>query len=114
MAPSGVHGAAFGCSSHVSARRWSLDQFAQVVDHQMRAMTLQLLRIPLACDADHKPELPIGTGLNSGNGILDDHRPYRLNTELLCRYQERIRGRVPGKSLCLDQIAVDPHFEQVV
>ena len=80
----------------------------------MRAMTLQLLGISLACDADHKPELRIGASLNSGNGILDDHCPYRLNTELLCRYQELIRGRFPVKSLCLDQIAVDPYFEQVV
>jgi hypothetical protein len=44
---------------------------------------LQLLRIPLARDADHKPELPIKAGLDSGDGILDDHRPFRLNAEQL-------------------------------
>jgi hypothetical protein len=80
----------------------------------MRAMMLQLLGIPFARDTDYKPELPIRAGLDSGDGILDHNRPFRLNAEQLCRHQERIRGRLPGKSLRLDHIPIDPHPEEVV
>jgi hypothetical protein len=38
--------------------RWSVDQFAQIVYHQMRAMMLKLLGIPFTRDADHKPNFP--------------------------------------------------------
>ena len=41
----------------------------------MSAMMFQFLRIPLACDTDHKSEASISAGLNSGDGILDDNGP---------------------------------------
>ena len=41
----------------------SINQFAQIVHHQMRTMVLKLFGIPLARDADHKPEVPARPGL---------------------------------------------------
>ena len=32
----------------------------------------------------------------------------------LCRHQERIRGGLPGKTLRMDRVAIDPHLEEVV
>ena len=45
----------------------------------MRAMVLKLLGIPLARDTDHKSEVSISAGLDSGDGILDDDRACRFN-----------------------------------
>jgi hypothetical protein len=53
---------------------WSVDQFAQIVHHQMRAMMPELVGISLACDADHKAKAPGRPGLHSREGILDDNR----------------------------------------
>src|SRR5262249_3617001 len=64
-----------------TARRWSVNQLTQIVYHQMRAVVLQLLSIPLARDADHKPEIPVRPGLHSREGVLDDNRSRRLNPE---------------------------------
>ena len=80
----------------------------------MRAMMLQLLRIPLARDTDHKSEVSISAGLNSGDGILDDNRPFGSDPEQLCRHQERIRGGFPGKTLRMDHVAIDLHLEEVI
>src|SRR5262249_43477943 len=78
----------------------------------MRAMMLQLLRIPFARDTNHKPEVPTRAGLDSGNGVLDDNRPCRLDPEESCRHQERIRRWFPGKLFRFDGIAIDPHLEE--
>ena len=94
--------------------RWSVQQFGQIVDYQMSAMMFQFLRIPLARDTDHKPEVPINAGLDSGDGILDDNGPYRFNPQQLCRDQKRIRRGLPGKTLRIDRVAIDPHLEEVV
>ena len=59
----------------------SVNQFAQIAYHQMRAMLLQLLGIPFARDGDHKSEVPSRAGLNSGDGILHDNRSCRLKPE---------------------------------
>ena len=75
-------------------------------------MILQLCCIPLARDTDHKPEVPINAGLDSGNSILDDDSPFRLNPEDSCGHQKRIRSRFTSKTLGLDRVAVDPHFEK--
>ena len=40
---------------------WSVNQFAQIVHHQMRAMVPKLLGVPLARDADHQAEVPVQT-----------------------------------------------------
>jgi hypothetical protein len=80
----------------------------------MSAMMLQFLRIPLARDTDHKPEVSISARLDSGDGILDDNGPYRFNPQQLCRHQKRIRGGLPGKTLRMDGIAIDLHLEEVV
>ena len=61
----------------------------------MRAMTLQLLRIPLARDTNNEPEIAIRAGFHPGKGILDDNRSFRLNPEETCRLQERVRSRFP-------------------
>jgi hypothetical protein len=39
--------------------RWSVNQFAQIVHHQMRAMVPKLLGVPLARDADHESEIRV-------------------------------------------------------
>ena len=91
---------------------WSVNQFAQIVHHQMCAMVPKLLGIALARDADHKPEVPGTPGLNSRDGILDDDRPCRLNPEQLRRHQERIRGGFSGQVLRLDHVAIDLHVEE--
>ena len=59
----------------------SVNQFAQIAYHQMRAMLLQLLGSPLARDADHKSEVSVRSSLDSRDGILDDNRPRRLNAQ---------------------------------
>ena len=51
-----------------------MNQFAQIVHHQMRAMAPKLIGIPLARDADHKPEIPVRPSLHSREGVLDDNR----------------------------------------
>ncbi len=61
----------------------------------MRAVTLQLLGIPLPRDTNHKTEVPIGAGLHPGNGILEHKRPLRLNPEKSYRHKERIRADTP-------------------
>jgi hypothetical protein len=48
-----------GLSSHNSVGRWPINQFAEIVDHQMRAMVPKLCGIPLARNADHKPEASV-------------------------------------------------------
>ena len=75
---------------------------------------LQFLRIPLARDTDHKSEPPISTGLDSGNGILDDNGTCRFNPQKLCGHQKRIRGGLTGKTLRMDRVAIDLHLEEVV
>src|SRR6478672_3548793 len=80
----------------------------------MRAMTLELLHIPLARDADHKPEVSIRAGLHSGNGILDDNRPFRLDPEKSCRHQIRIRRWFSGESFRFDDVAIHPHLEEII
>jgi len=44
-------------------------------------MAPKLIGIPLARDADHKPEIPVRPGLHSRKGVLDDNRSRRLNPE---------------------------------
>src|SRR4029450_308499 len=95
-------------------RLWSLDQFAEIVHHDIRTMLLELRGIALARDADHKSKTTAGAGLNSGDCILDDDRPRRLNPEQLCRHQKRIWRRFPGEVLCFDHLAIDPHIEERV
>jgi len=63
----------------------SVNQFAKIVYHQLRAMLPKLLSVPLARDTDHKPKMPVKPGLDSRDGILDDNRPRRLDPEQLCR-----------------------------
>src|SRR5262252_331067 len=91
---------------------WSVDQFAQIVHHQMRAVTLELIGIPLARDTNHKSELPFEPGLDAGDGILDDDRPRRFNPEQPCRYQERVRGGFPGQLPLRDRVAIDLYIEE--
>src|SRR5215831_1963342 len=80
----------------------------------MGTMTLQLLRIVLARDADDQPKVSFGASLDPGKGVLYYNRPYWLNPKEPCRQQERIRGGFPGKSLLMNHIAVDAHLEEFV
>ena len=75
---------------------------------------LQFFRIPLARDADHKSEVSISAGLDSGDGVLNDDGPFWFTPQQLCRHQERIGCGLPGKTLRLDRVAIDLHLEEVV
>ena len=55
--------------------------------------------------------MPVTPGLDSRDGVLDDHRACRLNPEELCRHQERIRADL-GQVLGMDHIAIDSHLEE--
>ena len=100
--------------SQGTAKRWSVQQFGQIVDYQMSAMMLQFLRIPLACDTDHKSEASTSAGLDSGDGVLNDDGPFWFTPQQLCRHQERIGCGLPGKTLRMDRVAIDLHLEEVV
>jgi hypothetical protein len=76
----------------------------QVLDHQMRASTL---RIRLAADVNHKAEVSIGSRLHP-------EMASSTTTVSLGSASRSFRGGLPGKSLCLDHIALDPHLEEVV
>ena len=68
-------------TSLASMGLWFVNQFAQIVHHQMRAMAPKRLSVPLARDADHEPEVPLAPGLDSSEGILDDDRSCRRHPE---------------------------------
>ena len=91
-----------------------MHQFAQIVHHQMGAMTPKLLGVPLARDADHAPKVPRAPSLNSGDGILDDNTACRVCPEPLRCHQERIRRGLPGQVVLTDRVAVDAHLEEVI
>ena len=57
---------------------------------------------------------PLAPASNSGDGVLDDNGPYRLNPQQLCRHQKRIRGGLSGKTLRMDHVAIDLYLEEVV
>ena len=64
-----------------STADWSINELAQIVHDQMRAMAPKLFGIALTRDPDHKPEIPVGSGLHPREGILDDHCSRRLDPE---------------------------------
>jgi hypothetical protein len=66
------------------SRRWSVNQLAQIVHYEMRAMMFQLLSVSLARDSDHKSEVAAAPGLDSRDGVLDDDGPCRRNSEQPC------------------------------
>src|SRR6516225_10011140 len=78
----------------------------------MRAMVLKLRGIPLAGDADHKPEVPAAPGLHSRERILDDDRSRRLNRQQLCGHQKGIRGGFARQVLRVDRVAIDSYLEE--
>src|SRR5262245_42697706 len=90
----------------------SVDQFAEIVHHHIRAMLLELLGVALARDTDHKYKLAAAASLNSGDGIPNHNRSPRLNAKQPGRHQECVRGRFSGEVLCFDHVAIDPHVEE--
>ena len=92
-----------------------MPQFAQIVHHQMGAMTPQFLGVPLARrDANHAPKVPLAPGLHSGDGILDDYTAGRVCPEQLRCHQVRIWRGLPGQVVLTDRVAVDAHLEEVI
>jgi hypothetical protein len=67
---------------------------------------LQLLRAAPARDPDHKAEISIRAGLDSGDGVLDDNGPCRLDPEKSCRHQEGIGRRFSRESFRFDGVAL--------
>jgi hypothetical protein len=80
----------------------------------MRAMVPKLLGVPLARDTDYQPEVPGAPGLDPRDGILDDDSSCRRNSELPCRREECIRGRLAGQVLRTDRVAIDAHVEESI
>src|SRR4030095_647979 len=80
----------------------------------MGTMTPKLLSVPLACDADHAPKVPLAPSLHSRDSILDDHTACRICSEQLRCHQERIWCGLPGQVLLTDRVAVDAHLEEVL
>src|SRR6516162_7976900 len=80
----------------------------------MRAVAPKLVGVPLARDTDHKPELPVGSGLHSRKGILDNNRPCRLNPEQVCRHQVSIRLGFACQVPRMDRVAIDLYVEEVL
>ena len=68
-------------SSQSSIGCWSVNKFAQIADHQMSTIFLQLFGVAFACNPDHKPEIPSRPCLDSGDGILDDDRTCGLDPQ---------------------------------
>jgi len=93
---------------------WSVNQLAQIVHYQMRAMAPKLIGISFARDADHKAEVPVGPGLHSREGVLNDNRSSRLNSEQFCRRQIRIRGGFPRQFLRMNHVAIDLYVEDAI
>src|SRR6516165_6891005 len=114
MGAGAVHDVASGRFSQSSASRRSINQFVQIANHKMSAVTPELLSIALTRNTDHQPKISMGAGLDTGNRILNYDRSYRLNAEEPCRQQERIGGGFAGKSLRIDHIAIDLHLEELV
>jgi hypothetical protein len=80
----------------------------------MRAMPPKLICIPLARDADHKPEIPVRTGLHSREGVLDDNGAHGFNPEQFCRHQVSIRSWFAGQVFGMDNIAIDLYVEEMI
>ena len=55
---------ATGCLEAFVVDHRSVKQFVEIVHNQIRSMLPKLLGIPLARDADHKPEMPVGPRLD--------------------------------------------------
>jgi hypothetical protein len=89
----------------------SVNQLAQIVHYQTRAMAPKFLCVPFARDADHKAKVPGRPSHHSRDGILYYNRACRLDPEQLCRSQERIRGGFSGQVLGMDHVAIDLHVE---
>ena len=53
----------------------SVDQFAEIVHHEIRPVAPELLGIALARDANDEAEISVRSGLYARNGVLDDDRP---------------------------------------
>src|SRR5262249_15757896 len=96
------------------SKRWSVNQFAQIVHHEMCAMMFQLLSVSLARDSDHESEVAVKPGLDSRDGVLDDDGPCRLNSKQPCPNEESIGSGFSGQVLCLDHGTIDTYFEQIV
>src|SRR5262245_48079197 len=97
-----------------TSRRCSVNQLVQIVHYDMRAMTFQLLSVPLSGDTDHKSEVAAKPGLDPRDGILDDDRPCRFNSKQPRSNKESIGGGFSGQLFCLDHGAIDAYLEQIV
>ena len=85
----------------------SVNQFAEIVYYELRAMPPKLPGVTLARDTDYKPEMPFGPGFDPRDGILDDNRPLGLGAKQLCRQQICVRGGFSGQVLGMNHMAVD-------
>src|SRR5690242_20172596 len=92
----------------------SVRQLAQVFYNNMRAIPSELFRIAFSGHTYHEPEAPIATSLHPGDGILNNHRAARLHLQEPCRQEECVRCRFAGKSLRVDNIAIDAHSEKII
>ena len=80
----------------------------------MCTMASKLIGIPLARDADHKPEVPVAPGLHSREGVLDDNRSRGLGAEQFCRRQVTVRGGLSSQVFGMDYVPVDLYVEEMI
>jgi len=74
-------------------------------DDVVRPGRFQRFGVADAVHADHVAEPPFSAGLHPGNGILEDDRPDRVDTQAFCRFQKQVRF---GLSFQVEVLQVDP------
>ena len=103
------------CSSQGAVERWSVNQFAQIVHHQMRAMVPKLLGIPLACDADHKAEVPVADPASTPERASSMTTARAGSTPSSFAAIKNVSGAgFPAKCSGMDHVAIDLYVEEVI
>jgi hypothetical protein len=93
-------------------KRWSLNQFAQIVYNHICATALKLLGSSVWALPIASPNFPSDPAWTPELGVLDDDRPRGLNSKQPCGYQARIRRGFSSQLLGMDHVAVDLHLEE--
>jgi hypothetical protein len=93
-------------------KRWSVNQFAEIVYKHICATALKLLGISVGALPITSPNFPLDPAWTPEMGVLDDDRPRGLNSKQPCDYQAGIRRGFSSQLLRMDHVAVDLHLEE--
>src|SRR4051812_34597678 len=94
-------------------RSLDLEQLADVLYDDIRAVFAQSLRLPDAVDADDETETPGPPGGHTGEGILEDRAGLCVRTDLTGTLAEGVRRGFPGQMPFLGDYTVDDRVEKV-